>query len=62
MNLHDIPLDQMSTDQLLALRQRIDQHLETLRAKLASEAAALGLVITNGKRKRKARSHSEEHE
>lgn len=62
MNPQDISLEQMSTDQLMGLRQRIDERLETVRATFIDQAATLGLVVTNGdgkKRKRRASAHKE---
>ena len=62
MTISDIPIDQLNTEQLLALRRRIDERLDVLRSAFIDQAAVLGLVVTNGdgkKRKPRANAHKQ---
>jgi len=59
MAVPEIQLDQLTAEQLLNLRQQIDEKLDAVRASFVDQAERLGLVVTNGagKRKRRAAKH-----
>jgi len=52
MTTNDLPeIAELTAEQLIELRNRIDQRLETVRADFIDQATALGLVVTNGKKR-----------
>lgn len=60
MSPSDVPnISDLDSEQLLALRAAIDVRLDEVRNTLTEQAQCLGLVVTNGKAKRKRRASAQ---
>jgi hypothetical protein len=49
-------ISKLGTEELLALREAIDARLEDVRSAFIDQAQRLGLVVSNGKKKRRGRA------